>query len=308
MLDTGPLPESGAALAISPNLRGAIYMNIAMAAFTLNDTGMKAVTQTLPLFEAITLRGVSTSILLFILGLATGGLRFRLQRRDTGLLAIRTLAEIAATVAFLGALVHMPLANLSAVMQFTPLAVTLAAAVVFRERIGWRRLSAIGIGFLGVLLIIRPGAKGFDVWALVGVASVLCVVVRDLSTRKFGLGVPTATVALAAALGVTVLGLSGVAIEGWQGPDLRDLLTVFGSSVALVAGYLSGVQAMRVGDIGFIAPFRYTSLLWAIALGWLVFGTLPDLLTVAGATVVIATGLFTLLRERKLAQDAAKTA
>ncbi len=295
-------------MAISPNLRGAIYMNIAMAAFTLNDTGMKAVTQTLPLFEAITLRGVSTSILLFILGLATGGLRFRLQRRDTGLLAIRTLAEIAATVAFLGALVHMPLANLSAVMQFTPLAVTLAAAVVFRERIGWRRLSAIGIGFLGVLLIIRPGAKGFDVWALVGVASVLCVVVRDLSTRKFGLGVPTATVALAAALGVTVLGLSGVAIEGWQGPDLRDLLTVFGSSVALVAGYLSGVQAMRVGDIGFIAPFRYTSLLWAIALGWLVFGTLPDLLTVAGATVVIATGLFTLLRERKLAQDAAKTA
>ncbi len=308
MLDTGPLPESGAALAISPNLRGAIYMNIAMAAFTLNDTGMKAVTQTLPLFEAITLRGVSTSILLFILGLATGGLRFRLQRRDTGLLAIRTLAEIAATVAFLGALVHMPLANLSAVMQFTPLAVTLAAAVVFRERIGWRRLSAIGIGFLGVLLIIRPGAKGFDVWALVGVASVLCVVVRDLSTRKFGLGVPTATVALAAALGVTILGLSGVAIEGWQEPDLRDLLTVFGSSVALVAGYLSGVQAMRVGDIGFIAPFRYTSLLWAIALGWLVFGTLPDLLTVAGATVVIATGLFTLLRERKLAQDAAKTA
>lgn len=308
MSDTGPLPESGAALAISPNLRGAIYMNIAMAAFTLNDTGMKAVTQTLPLFEAITLRGVSTSILLFILGLATGGLRFRLQRRDTGLLAIRTLAEIVATVAFLGALVHMPLANLSAVMQFTPLAVTLAAAVVFRERIGWRRLSAIGIGFLGVLLIIRPGAKGFDVWALVGVASVLCVVVRDLSTRKFGLGVPTATVALAAALGVTVLGLSGVAIEGWQGPDLRNLLTVFGSSVALVAGYLSGVQAMRVGDIGFIAPFRYTSLLWAIALGWLVFGTLPDLLTVAGATVVIATGLFTLLRERKLAQDAAKTA
>ena len=283
-------------------------MNVAMAAFTLNDTGMKAVTQTLPLFEAITLRGVSTSILLFILGLATGGLRFRLQRRDTGLLAIRTLAEIAATVAFLGALVHMPLANLSAVMQFTPLAVTLAAAVVFRERIGWRRLSAIGIGFLGVLLIIRPGAKGFDIWALVGVASVLCVVVRDLSTRKFGLGVPTATVALSAALGVTALGIAGVAIQGWQGPNLRELLTVFGSSVALVAGYLSGVQAMRVGDIGFIAPFRYTSLLWAIALGWLVFGTLPDALTLAGAAVVIATGLFALLRERKLAQDAAKPA
>ncbi len=295
-------------MAITHNLRGAIYMNIAMAAFTLNDTGMKAVTEVLPLFEAITLRGVSTSILLFVLGLATGGLRFRLPRRDTRILAIRTMAEIVATVAFLGALVHMPLANLSAVMQFTPLAVTLAAALVFRERIGWRRLSAIGIGFLGVLLIIRPGAEGFDVWALVGVVSVLCVVVRDLSTRTFGLGVPTATVALAAALGVTALGIAGVAIQGWQGPNLKELLTVFGSSVALVAGYLSGVQAMRVGDIGFIAPFRYTSLLWAIALGWLVFGTLPDLLTMVGASVVIATGLFTLLRERKLAQDAAKTA
>ncbi|WP_319937727.1 DMT family transporter [Allitabrizicola rongguiensis] len=293
---------------MSHNLRGAIYMNIAMAAFTLNDTGMKAVTQTLPLFEAITLRGASTSLLLFLLGLALGGLRLRLPRRDAGLLGIRTLAEIVATVAFLGALVHMPLANLSAIMQFTPLAVTLAAALLFRESIGWRRLTAIGIGFLGVLLVIRPGAQGFDVWALVGVASVLCVVVRDLSTRKFGLGVPTITVALTAALGVMALGLAGVAIQGWRGPEPRDLLIVFGSSVALVAGYLSGVQAMRAGDIGFIAPFRYTSLLWAIALGWLVFGTLPDVLTMAGASVVIATGLFTLLRERKLAQDATKSA
>ena len=302
------LPESGAVLAISHNLRGAIYMNIAMAAFTLNDTGMKAVTETLPLFEAIAMRGLSTSLLLLALGLARGGLVFRLPRRDARLLGIRTVAEIVATVAFLGALVHMPLANLSAIMQFTPLAVTLAAALLFRERIGWRRLTAIGIGFLGVLLIIRPGAHGFDIWALVGVASVLCVVVRDLSTRKFGLGVPTITVALAAAAGVMALGLVGIAVEGWHAPSLHEILLTFASSVALVAGYLSGVQAMRVGEIGFIAPFRYTSLLWAIVLGWLVFGTLPDLLTVIGSAIVIATGLFTLLRERKLAQDATKSA
>ncbi|MFN7267757.1 MAG: DMT family transporter [Cereibacter sp.] len=286
---------------LSDNLRGALYMNVAMAAFTLNDAGMKAATRSLPLFEAITLRGAITSVLLICLGLVTGGLRYRLSRRDAGITGLRTVAEVGATLLFLTALMHMPLANLSAIMQALPLAVTLGAALVFGDRIGWRRMLAILAGFCGVLIIIRPGTAGFDVWSVAGLGSVACVVLRDLSTRRLSCQVPTVLVALCSGLGVMAMGLFGTLFTGWQPVDLTEALVVAAASCALIAGYMFGVMAMRVGDIGFVAPFRYTSLIWAIALGWLVFQALPDAMTLTGAGIVIATGIYTLYRERKLA-------
>lgn len=292
-------------MALSDNLRGAIYMNVAMAAFTINDAGMKEVTQTLPLFEAIALRGLLSMAALLAFGLATGAVKLRLGAHDGTAVAIRTVAEIGGTLTFLSALMHMPLANLSAIMQSLPLALTLAAALVFREGIGWRRLSAILVGFCGVLLIIQPGTDGFDRWSVVGLASVACVVLRDLSTRRMSRDVPSATVALWAATGVTAMGLVVTSVSGWVVPRPHELAIVATSSTALIAGYMFSVMVMRVGDIGFVAPFRYTSLIWAILLGWLVFGSLPDTLTLVGAGIVIATGIFTLYRERKLAQGSA---
>jgi drug/metabolite transporter (DMT)-like permease len=289
-------------LNVSDNLRGAIYMMIAMAAFTLNDAGMKAATQTIPLAEAITIRGGLTLVMLIVLGAVMGGLRHRLTRRDLAIIGVRTLAEIGATGLFLTALMHMPLANLSAILQSLPLAVTLGAALVFRERIGWRRMLAILIGFGGVLLIIRPGTEGFDVWSVLGLASVACVVVRDLATRHLSRDVPSVMVSIFSAAGVLVMGLAGCALYGWKPVAPFEAGIVAAASVALIAGYMFGVMAMRVGDIGFVAPLRYTSLIWAIALGWAVFGTWPDNLTLVGAGIVIATGIFTLYRERKLSR------
>jgi drug/metabolite transporter (DMT)-like permease len=291
-------------MAISDNLRGALYMNIAMAAFTLNDSAMKAVTQTLPLFQAISIRGALTVPMLLMVGLMFGGLRMRVKGRDRVLVLLRSLAEVGGTVLFLAALVHMPLANLSAVMQSTPLAVTLVAAVVFREKVGWRRMLAIGIGFAGVLIVIRPGASGFDVWALMGLASVGCVVVRDLVTRELSRDVPSVTVAIYAALSVTAMGLLGSTSGTWQPVTLPEGLGMLAASLALIVGYVVVVMVMRVGDIGFVAPFRYTALLWAIFLGWIVFDQLPDVWTVVGAAIVVATGVFTLYRERKVARAA----
>ena len=295
-------------MALSDNMRGALYMNVAMAAFTLNDSGMKAVTQTMPLFEAIALRGAFTLTLLAILGSYMGGLRHALTRRDAGIVAIRTMAEIGATAFFLTALTHMPLANLSAILQSLPLAVTLGAALVFGDRIGWRRMLAILVGFCGVLLIIRPGTEGFDHWSVIGLASVACVVVRDLATRQLSRDVPSVLVAFCSGVGVLLMGIAGCLLWGVQPISPQDGGIVAAASVALIAGYMFGVMAMRVGDIGFIAPFRYTSLIWAIALGWLVFHTFPDRLTLIGAGIVIATGIFTLYRERKIAQGVAAAA
>lgn len=285
---------------LSDNARGAVYMMVAMAAFTLNDTAMKALTQDVPLFQAISLRGVLTLVGLIGLAIALGQFKPNLPRRDGVMVGIRCVAEVVSTVLFLAALVHMPLANLSAILQALPLAVTLAAALIYREPIGWRRLSAILIGFVGVLIIIRPGPDGFDVWSLMGLGAVAFVLVRDLTARSVSRAVPSVMIAVWASAAVTGVAMLASLGTGWQPLTTGHWLLVAAAGGTLVIGYLFSVMVMRVGDISFVAPFRYTALIWAIFLGWLAFGTLPDALTLFGAALVVATGIFTLWRERKI--------
>jgi len=287
-------------LPVSDNLRGVLLMCASMAAFTINDTFMKSVTQTQPLFQTIGLRGLIAVLGLTILAFVTGAFGFRPNRRDAGLILLRSLADVAATVFFLEALLRMPLANLSAILQALPLLITLGAALVYGDKIGWRRMTAILVGLIGVLIIIRPGTEGFDRWALLGLASVACVVVRDLSVRPLQGHIPSTLVALGAAVAVTLMGWTGTAFQGWQTPTAWEAARVLGAGLFLIVGYLTSVAAMRHGDIGIVAPFRYTSLLWAIALGFFAFGNLPDFWTLIGAGIVIAAGLFTLWRERQL--------
>lgn len=285
---------------ISDNLRGILLMCASMASFTINDTFMKSVTQTLPLFQTIGLRGLIAVVGLLILAVATGAFKFRPNRRDGWLILLRSLADVAATILFLEALLRMPLANLSAILQALPLLITLAAALVYGDKIGWRRMTAILVGLVGVLIIIRPGTEGFDRWALLGLASVACVVVRDLSVRPLQGQVPSTLVALGAAVAVTLMGWIGTVFQGWQPPTTGEAGRVLGAGLFLIVGYLTSVAAMRHGDIGLVAPFRYTSLLWAIVLGLVVFGDLPDGWTLFGAAIVIGAGLFTLWRERRI--------
>lgn len=295
-------------MALSENLRGILFMNLSMGAFTINDAFMKSLTLTLPLFQSIALRGVIAMVGLGLLAAATGAFRYRMARKDRWLIVVRSLADMAATILFLTALLHMNLGNLSAILQAMPLAITLAAALVYGDKIGWRRMTAILIGLIGVLIIIRPGTDGFDRWALLGVGSVLCIVVRDLAVRPLQGPVPSALVALGAAVAVSAMGWAGTAWEGWQPVDPMQAAKVVGAGMFLIVGYLTSVLAMRHGDIGLIAPFRYTSLLWAIGLGLLVFGNLPDGWTLVGAAIVVGAGIFTLLRERALRQAAASAA
>ena len=286
---------------LSDNMRGVLYMNIAMLAFTVNDSFMKSISQDVPLFQAILVRGgLTVAVLALIAALTSGGSDALPKGRDRGVLTIRTIAEVGGTVFFLQALVHMPLATLSAIMQALPLVVPITAALVFGDHIGWRRMLAIGIGFTGVLLIIKPGTTGFDIWSVFGLGSVACVVVRDLATRELSRAVPSVAVALWAAIAVTILGAAGVAVQGWQSVTAHQFIMLAGASSALIVGYLFIVMVMRVGDIGFVAPFRYMALLWAIVFGWVLFGSLPDGWTLIGAAIVVATGIYTLWRERKL--------
>jgi len=196
----------------------------------------------------------------------------------------------------------MPLANLSAILQALPLTVSLAAALVFGDALGWRRLSAITIGFVGVLLIVQPGSEGFNTWSLYGVMAVLFVTVRDLATRRLSADVPGMTVTFITAAAVMAgAGLASLT-EEWAPISAASGGLIVVAALFILGGYFFSVQTMRVGDVSYVAPFRYTGLIWALVLGWLVFDDWPDALTLVGAAIVVATGVFTLYRERKLSR------
>lgn len=289
-------------MALSDNLRGAALMTAAMVAFTCNDAFMKAATATLPVFEAIVLRGILTTLALAALAWRMGALSLSVPKGDWLWVALRVLGEVSSTYTFLLALKHMQIANLSAILQFLPLAVTLTAALLLGEKIGWRRLSAILVGFVGVMLIVRPGTDGFDRWSALGLLSVAGVVVRDLSTRRISREVPSLTVAFLAALSVTLGAALALPFTEVAPVSAQNALQIAGASAFIIIGYLTVVMSMRVGEVSIVAPFRYTSLVAAILLGWLFFGQWPDRLTMIGAAIVVATGIYTFYRERKLSQ------
>src|SRR6056300_623497 len=151
---------------MNANIHGALLMMASMAAFTINDTFVKLLGATLPLGQILFLRGAATSVILLILCWKLRALGLRLQGRDWTIIAIRTLAEMAAAYFFLTALIHMPLANVTAILQALPLTVALAAAFFLKEEVGWKRFVAIGIGFVGVYLIVRPGGDDFTIYSV----------------------------------------------------------------------------------------------------------------------------------------------
>ncbi|SEN76757.1 S-adenosylmethionine uptake transporter [Loktanella fryxellensis] len=281
-------------------MRGAALMTAAMVTFTINDTFTKVLSEALPLWQLIFLRGLGVTVCLLILARAMGQLTYRLPRRDWFYMWLRAAAEIGGAYFFITALFNMPIANVSAIMQVLPLSVALAGALFLREPLGWKRLLAILIGFGGVMLIVRPGGADFTSYSVYALLAVACVTLRDLVVRKLSRAVPSLMVSVVAAVGVTVFAGAASLTETWQPLAGWDVFHLAGATVFVIFGYVFSVTAMRVGDIGFVAPFRYTSLLTALILGVLVFGEFPTVPTLMGAGIVVATGLFTLFRERRL--------
>lgn len=290
------------------NLRGAVLMMTSMAAFTFNDAFMKMISAQLPLFQILMLRGILTTCLIALVMLAMGRLRFAVPREDRWLVLTRVVAEAASAYFFLTALFNMPIANVSAIMQALPLAITLAAAVFFREPVGWRRLSAIFVGFFGVMLIIRPGAEDFTIYSLYTLAAVVVVTIRDLATRRLSAETPSMAVTFYSSLGVTFFFAMAAPSQGWVPVDGYAAMMIAGASVMVIGGYICSIMVMRIGEISFVATFRYTSLVWALLLGWLVFGDWPKPVTLLGASIVIGSGVFMLLRERQINRRVAKAA
>ncbi|MGJ7040210.1 drug/metabolite transporter (DMT)-like permease [Shinella sp. BE166] len=281
------------------NAKGALFMVVAMAGFTCNDALVKSVTDAMNVGQIMFVRGLMTTVLVVAIAWwmgALGSWRVVLQPA----LLLRLVAEILASLAYISALGAMPLANTASILQALPLAVTLGAALFLGEQVGWRRWLAIIAGFAGVLIVIRPGPEGFSMAAVYVIASVVGAAARDLATRRIDPNVSTLFISVITATSITVVGGALIVpMGGWQ-PMSGDVLSRLAiASVLLLVGYQAIILAMRTGEISFIAPFRYTSLIWAIAIGFLFFGEIPDVWMTVGVLIIVASGLYTFYRENR---------
>ncbi len=285
---------------LSDNVRGALFMSISMAGFALNDAIIKLISAELGLYQIIFLRGIFVTLAVGLLVLRQGGIFYLPARRDAGIMALRAAGEVGGTLCFLTALFNMPIANATAILQALPLAVTLAAALFLGEKVGWRRYTAITVGFTGVLIIVRPGSEGFNAYALWVVAAVGFIVLRDLSTRRLSAATPSAYVALSSSLAITAVGGLLSLTAPWQPVSGGALAMLAGAAGFLFFGYLFAVMTMRVGEVSFVSPFRYSVLIWAMVLGLLFFDEVPDGWTLLGSLVVVGTGIYSFYRERRV--------
>lgn len=287
---------------LSPNAIGALLMVASMACFTINDALLKATGGAVPLFQLLALRGVLATALIAGLAWSRGAFEAPIARQDRGWIVLRSASEVGAAYFFMTALLNMPLANITAILQILPLTVTLGSALIFREVVGWRRMTAIAVGFCGMLLIVRPGTEGFTIWSLYALIAVLCVTARDLITRRISPAAPSLLVTFSASLGVMLAAGAASLTTAWVPLTVPLGLLIAASSVFIVGGYYFSVQVMRQGDVSFVAPFRYTGLLWALILGWLVFGEWPTALTLLGAGIIVGASAYTMVRERRVSR------
>ena len=284
----------------SYNLRGAFFMSASMAAFVSNDAIMKIVGPKIGLAQSIFVRGFFCSIFIFIIFLM-----ITKNIQDCKLVFGRVLGraffDLLATILFLSALLNMPFANVNAILQTLPLTVTLAASIVLKEKFGKKRALAIMLGLIGVLLIVKPGTEGFNIFSILAIGAVLSVTCRDLITRQMSQSIPAIFISLVTSLVVTCsTGVYLIAFQKWQSLDYYIMLQLAFSGIFLMTGYFCSVEAMRYGSVDFVSPFRYTLMVWALLIGYFIFGDVPDYLSLIGIVLIIITGLFTLYREALL--------
>lgn len=284
--------------AISPadNRRGMIAISFGMACYTTNDAIVKMLARDLPFGEVIFLRGVPSVLLLLTPLIVFSGAR-ALATAFTPAVLWRALFDGLSTAFFIAALVHMKIAEVSAVVLTAPLILTAMAALWLGGSVGWRRWAAIGVGLAGTMFIVKPSPGAFDVWALVALAAAATSAFRDLCTRLVGSQVPSLAVGVYGATAVMLTGaLLGLG-ESWIMPTPAQAIGLAGAAACLGLGTYLIVLGFRNVEISAVAPFRYTLLLWAGIAGYVVFGEVPDGWALFGAVLIAASGLYTLHRE-----------
>ena len=279
------------------NRRGILAMSLAMALFIANDALVKQVSATLPGPQLIFIRGLMATTLVLIMAQAMGHLknwRLMLNKR----LWVRGSLDAAASLAYLTAVFHLPLANATAINLSSPLFITAFAIVFLKEQVSLQRGLLILLGFTGVLLVVQPSSEGFNVYAWLAVLATLLHAMRDTLTRGIGLHVPALLITLSTAVSVAVAAGGITLTQTWTPVDSLSLGLLFGASLFLSMAYYLLIVAMRSGEMSLVAPFRYSGLLFALLIGYVVWGDVPNLLGWAGIFLLAISGLLILRSER----------
>jgi drug/metabolite transporter (DMT)-like permease len=287
----------------SANRRGIAAMLASMTLFTGNDTILKIATAQLPTGQIMAVRGAFAMAIVLGLILVRGEIR-QLAHIGTPRVFGRAVLEAFVACLFILSLAALPIANITAILQATPLIMTLIAVLFGLERVGWRRWAAIAVGFAGVLLIVRPSVEGFNAYAALGLLCAFLVAVRDLVTRSIGAHVATTVVTFSTTATVTLLGLGLSFAEDWQPLAWRELALLGAAAVLVSLGNMAIVRAFRTGEMSAVSPFRYSIVLTSLVAGFAVFGEWPDLVAGFGIALIVLSGVYTIHREQARARAA----
>ena len=275
-------------------------MMMSMACFAVEDTFIKLLSARLPATQILFSIGFGGALITLVLAIV-----LNVNLADKILLnkhvISRTIADLFGALSFTSAMVLIPMSLLASILQATPLFVTLGAAILLGEKVGWRRWSAIFIGFLGVIIILQPGYGSFQLASLLGLAAVLCLALRDVVTRDMATEIPTLTVTFYACL---AMGSAGFIAYPFFGPPIMpttyEAITLICAAIIGLTGYFLLVLATRKGDVSVIAPFRYSRLLFSLGLASLILGEKLTLPILFGGLLVVSSGIYTFGRERRL--------
>lgn len=280
------------------NRRGILAMSAAVVVFIFNDALIKLAAETMPPLQAIGLRGCFATLWCLMALAARGELRHAPHLRHRWVV-VRGALEAICSVSYLIALFYIPFAIATAVNLSTPLFLAVLAVLLLGEAVGWRRWTAIAVGFGGVMLVIQPRPGDVNVWTWLVLFASFTGAARDIIARWVPPQVPSLVVSLASAVSLAIVGCLWAVFDGWQPMTMQGVLLVMGSSLLLAAGYQFVMISVRSGaEFSVIGSFRYASVLWAIAIGYVIWGDMPNLLAFAGIAVVVGSGLFILHRER----------
>ena len=279
------------------NLTGIMLMVFSMGLFAIEDAFIKLASDSVPVGEILVFMGLGGVLFVSLTILVNKEPLFPKEAREP-LIFARMASEIVGRVAYCIALALGSMAVVAAVLQATPLAVTLGAALFFREHVGFRRWSAIFVGFAGVLVILRPGFDGFQPAALLSIVGMFALAFRDLATRGASKTLSNRQLGLYGFVAIVPAGGAMLLITGgWQNPFLEAWPYLIGVSVFGIAAYYLITAAMRIGEVSAVTPFRYSRIVFAVGISVFVFSEQIDSMTVLGIGLVIASGLYTMWRE-----------